>query len=1166
MRAYMRPLRFEFGHTFSRLLSLPPVRIPWIRSSGAWARVEQWRSLGGESWGSLVRIAVSALLMGATLTAMMARAQSSATGKLSSARGPVWLECESLVTPLGVDTKDPVLSWQLKDEREGARQTAYQIQVASQDSLLATGKADVWDSGRVESDDSRNIRYAGPPLRPTTRYYWHVRVWDKEGKAYPTSNSSWWETGLQDAQTWKGRWIGYEEPEEKSVRESGAVWITNPEIEGFKETRTTRHDFRLHFDLTKPVKRAVLYVAGQDSPAAWINGKQVVEAEPLPSWKSLPWKKYTVRDITGPLQSGQNLLAIEVLLYETDRRTQAPENYSRTPMSAVLYVEGTDGTVQIFKSGEEGWKSALDASGTWPSMEFDDSAWKQAVRYVHAASVREGSEVGHAWPTGTVKMLRKTLEISKPVMSARLYATALGAYKFSINGKAVGDQILAPGWTDYRERVVYQAYDVTGLVRTGKNAVAALVAAGWYGTPLGWLGQGHNYGTTSPVLKAQMRVEYKDGTVDWIATDESWKANVSPILRAEIYDGEHYDARRLQVGWDTATFADDGWKSAEVIAVREPEVVWQSFEPIRAERVLEAKTMSNPTTGVYIYDFGQNFAGVPVVRVEGPAGTDIKLRLGEVLNADGSLYVDNLRSAKATDHFILAGRGTEEYQPTFTFHGFRYVEMSGLERKPGLHDVKAVVFHTDASFTAKLETGSAMLNKLWSNILWGQRSNFVGVPTDCPQRDERLGWTGDAEVFWRTASYNMDLTAFSRKYAADLRGTQAGTDMYGIYAPGTQSRNAGYATGWSDAGVIVPWTSWIQTGDKRVVEENWASMERYLAAIQAANPNYLWRKNYGIAFADWLSPEGVTPVDLIATAYWAYDVTLMKQMAQAIGKTSDERKYGDLFEQIKAAFNQTFVRPDGFVGGVPPRPAFAPGMERPLSDKPVETQTGYVLALYMNLLPDALRQLAAKQLIDRLEMNHWRLGTGFLGTPYLLAALTDTGHADVAYRLLLSTEYPSWGYLVEHGATTMWERWNADQMMGDPRMNSYNHYAYGAVADWIYRYAAGIDTVAPHPGFHTVLLHPNFDARLGTLNLTYQSAYGTIWSAWSISGRSAMWKITLPANTKGRLPIAREQKQSFKIDGQALSHSSRIRLLGSDGGREVYEIPAGTYTFEVNLQ
>jgi alpha-L-rhamnosidase len=411
----------------------------------------------------------------------------------------------------------------------------------------------------------------------------------------------------------------------------------------------------------------------------------------------------------------------------------------------------------------------------------------------------------------------------------------------------------------------------------------------------------------------------------------------------------------------------------------------------------------------------------------------------------------------------------------------------------------------------------------------------------------------------------MDLTTFSRKFGTDLRGTQVGTDMYGIFAPGTNVQNPGYGTGWSDAGVVIPWTSWIQTGDKKVVEENWVGMEKYLAAIQSANPDYLWKKNYGIPFADWLAPEGVTPVDLIATAYWAYDATLMGQMAHAVGKTEDERKYSELFERIKVAFNQAYVHPDGFVGGVPPPPVFASGTAKPLSDKPVETQTGYVLALHMNLLPDALRSVAAKRLVDRLEANQWRLGTGFLGTPYLLSALTDTGHADVAYRLLLNTEYPSWGYLVEHGATTMWERWNGDQMRGDPSMNSYNHYAYGAVADWIYRYAAGIDTVSTDPGFHVIRLHPNFDKRLGSLDFSYESSYGMIHSEWSIAGSKAIWHLTIPANATGRLRLGKVQAESFQLDGQALSKSSRVHAAAKENNEAEYELPAGSYRFEVAL-
>jgi alpha-L-rhamnosidase len=1085
-------------------------------------------------------------------------------GASAQSMKPVKLECEALSTPLGMDAKQPLLSWKIQESRPGARQSAYQIQVGSTEEMLASGKGDVWDSGRIESDNSRGVPYGGPALEPSKRYYWRVLVWDQNAKASAPSEPSWWETGLLNQENWKAQWIGYEEPELRQVRESGAMWITNTDTEAPKETEKTNHDFRFHFDLAKAVRRGVLYVTGQDSAGAWINGKQVLQPEPLPPWRQMPWKTYTIRDVSDALRGGKNILAIEIVRYSTTG-SRGPHNVAQTPMSAVLYVEASDGAVELFKSSPKSWRAALNASGNWQAGEFDDTSWKEAIRYVPPTSGFETAEMGNPWPTGAVKSLRRTFEVAKPVASARIYATALGAYKVSMNGQSVGNEILAPGWTDFRERVIYQAYDVTAYVKPGKDAVGALLAPGWYSTPLQWFRQGYNYGKTPPALRAQLRIEYTDGTVDWIMTDEKWKADISPILTAEIYDGETYDGRRTQANWDTGTFNDSQWKPVEIVQPKAIEILWQYFQPIRAEKTLEAKKVTNPAAGVYIFDFEQNLSGVARIRASGPAGTDVKLRFAEVLNPDGSLYVDNLRTAKATDHFILAGSGIEQFEPSFTFHGFRYVEVSGLKATPQLHDVKAIAFHTDAPFTATLHTDSPMLSKLWSNILWGQRSNFVGVPTDCPQRDERLGWSADAQVFWRTATYNMDLTAFSRKFGADLRGTQVGTAMYGIFAPGTLSPNPGYGTGWSDAGVIIPWTSWIQTGDKKIIAENWEGMEKYVAAIQNANTDYLWKKNYGIPFADWLAPEGVTPVDLIATAYWAYDAKLMSQMAHALGKTADEQKYSELFEKIKAAFNGAYVRPDGFVGGVPPPPVFASGTATKLSDKPVETQTGYVLALHMNLLPDSLRSIAAKRLVDRLAANNWRLGTGFLGTPYLLNALTDTGHADIAYRLLLNTEYPSWGYLVEHGATTMWERWNGDQMRGDPSMNSYNHYAYGAVADWIYRYAAGIDTVPTDPGFHTIYLHPNFDKRLGNLEFSYESSYGTIHSGWLITGNKATWNLTIPANATGHLPLGQEKARSYTLDGQVLSESRKVRALAKDGNALEYELPAGSYKFEVAL-
>ncbi len=1085
----------------------------------------------------------------------------------ASAGKPRHLTCDAMDHPMGIDSAQPVFSWQLEDDGFAARQTAYRIEIATKPTLLTGGKADVWDSGRVASDKSVAVVYSGPGLAAATRYYWRVLLWDKDGKPYPASDVSWWETGLMK-EDWKAQWIGYEDAEQRAVRESGAAWITNSDSSTQPaHGQDTQHDFRLKFHLTGTVKRADLFVTGKDSAAAWINGKQVLTAEPLPPWKEAPWKTYRRQDVTRSLRGGDNLLAVDVTLYGTPPANgMGSSEIGRTPMSACLFVEMQDGSVKVIASGTD-WKAALDAKPGWLNPDYDDSAWQSAIAYTLPATPLGPTTVGNPWQTGPVKLLRHSFVVSKPVTSARLYATALGAYRFQINGGRAGDQILSPGWDDFRERVPYQAYDVTQQIKTGPNAIAAWLAPGWYTTPLIWFRQGYNYGDTPPALKAQLRLQYADGSIEWIATDASWKADISPISQAEIYDGESYDASREQPGWDTASFSDASWKPVQLVKPREPEIVPQSFQPIRAHEILTAGSITSPKPGIYIYDFHQNLAGVERLRVRGPAGTHIQLRFGEVLNPDGTLYVENLRSAKATDNYILSGKGMEEFQPDFTFHGFRYVEISGMAAKPDLTTIKAVAIYTDAPMTVQLHSGSPMINQLWSNILWGQRSNFVGVPTDCPQRDERLGWTADAQVFWRTASYNMDLTQFSQKYASDIRGTQVGTPMYAIYAPGTDVPNAGFGAGWSDAGVIIPWTAWLQSGDTRVVEQNWDAMEKYLSAIEAGNPDHLWKNGYGTPFGDWLSPEGPTLEPLVATAYWAYDVTRMQQMAHALGKTEDEAKYAALFGKIKIAFANEFVHADGFVAGADNSPSAFGQINNPeAKSKGGDTQTGYVLALNMGLIPDSLRAAASEKLVAKIEANRWHLSTGFLGTPYLLAVLVDTGHSDVAYRLLLNTDYPSWGYLVGHGATTMWERWNGDQMRGDPSMNSYNHYAYGAVADWIYRYAAGIDALPSDAGFHTIYLHPNFDARLGSLDFRYQSSYGEIRSSWSIDGKGVSWQVAIPPNTTARLPLEASQQGKLTLDGELLTASKRLHLMKITDGSSAYELPAGVYHFRAAMR
>jgi alpha-L-rhamnosidase len=833
-------------------------------------------------------------------------------------------------------------------------------------------------------------------------------------------------------------------------------------------------------------------------------------------------------------------------------------------MIATLVVVYEDGTTATFASGTD-WKTAVHFAAGWREKGFDDSGWRNAVEWTETQG--PGSKpLGHPWIPDSVKALRHTFDASRPVKSARLYATALGAYELYLNGNRVGDDVLAPGWTDYRERVVYQTYDATGHVVQGKNAIGAMLAPGWYETPLEWFQQPNNYGVTPPALRAQLRIEHTDGSVEWVDSDASWQAAESN-LSAELYDGTTMDMGHGWVGVSSPDFKDEWFhERATIIHPAPVEIVAQDFPPIRVERTLEARSLTEPKPGVWVYDFGQNFSGIERLRVHGPQTADVRMRFAEVLNPDGTIYTDNLRTAKATDHFLnLTGDGNYDISPPFTFHGFRYAELTGLLSAPDKNAVTGLVFHTDAPFTARLDTGSAMINQLWSNILWGQRSNFVGVPTDCPQRDERLGWMGDAEVFWRAASYNMDLAAFSRKFAGDMRGTQAGSPYFGIYSPGTATPNAGFAAGWSDAGVIIPWTSWLQTGDTSIIEENWAAMEKYLNAIESNNPDGLWIHEAGTPYGDWLSPEGKTDYALIATAYWAYDATRMEQMARATGRARDAEKYARLFEKIRAAFQKQFVHADGFVAGADNSPSPFGQINNPnATSKGGDTQTGYVLALHMNLVPEDLRAAAAQKLVDKIEANHGLLGTGFLGTPYLLEELTKAGYAKLAYKLLLNTEYPSWGYLVEHGATTMWERWNGDKMKDDPSMNSYNHYAYGAVADWIYRYAAGVDASPLDAGFHTVVLHPVFDARLGRVAFDYESAYGPIHSDWTVKGTTAEWHVTIPANTTGWLSLSLAEAAKYKLEGAPLA-ASKLAKAAERGGQSGFELPAGSYNFAVEF-
>ncbi|HEX4320507.1 MAG TPA: family 78 glycoside hydrolase catalytic domain, partial [Acidobacteriaceae bacterium] len=645
----------------------------------------------------------------------------------SSQDAPVGLQTDNLINPLGLDNPTPQFAWQLSDTRRGAHQTAYRIQVATTLELLASGKPDAWDSGRIESNQSIGIPYAGSAVKPSTRYYWQVEAWDQTGHAYSLSQPAWWETGLLDSETWRSnaqaKWIGYQNWEEAAVRSARGQWITTSDGAELAAAKATaqRIDYLLPLTLDKPAKKAILFVTGQDVASAWINGKQVATGAPLPPWKQLPWKKYVQIDVTGSLHPGANTLAIEITHYVENPNGMAGND--TPPMSATLVAQLEDGSTVSFASNtSSNWKASVHPADGWMNSASEDASWKPVIAY---APDPNAEPLSNPWPAQTVKALRNEFAVQKPVASARLYATALGAYEIFLNGNRAGDDVLAPGWTDFRLSLKYQTYDVTAQLTQGNNTIAALIAPGWYSTPLEWFQQPNLYGHTPPSLNARLRIQYTDGSIDWIVTDSSWKASQSSILKAEIYDGETEDARLDQAGWDTAGFNDGDWSPVEI---RQPELAGihidaQDFQPIRVERTLPAKVITEPKPGVYIVDFGQEFSGVERLHLDGPEGAVVQVRTGEVLNADGTLYTENLRTALSTDHFILAGQGSEEFQPKFTFHGFRYIELTGLKTKPSLDRIQGVVFHTSAPFTAELKTGSAMLNQLWSNILWGQRSN-----------------------------------------------------------------------------------------------------------------------------------------------------------------------------------------------------------------------------------------------------------------------------------------------------------------------------------------------------------------------------------------------------------------------------------------------------------
>jgi alpha-L-rhamnosidase len=754
-------------------------------------------------------------------------------------------------------------------------------------------------------------------------------------------------------------------------------------------------------------------------------------------------------------------------------------------------------------------------------------------------------------PLRASPLFRKQFQSNKTIVSATAFITAHGLYEAQINGKRVGDAYLTPGWTSYNKRLQYQTYDVTGFLQKGNNTIGVILGNGWYRGVIGWSTRSGFYGTDIGLL-FQMKITYTDGTSELVVSDDSWKTSTGSILYAEIYNGETIDARKEKFGWTLSNYNDADWANAKTADFAKEHLIATQNEPVKKHETFNALRLIITPKGEKVIDFGQNLVGWVVLKAKGNAGDQIIVSHAEVLDKEGNFYTENLRAAKAQDKYILKGGTSEIFEPHFTWHGFRYIRLEGYPGDIDLSNFTAVTLYSDMQPTGTLVTSNAMINQLQHNIQWGQKGNFLDVPTDCPQRDERLGWTGDAQVFSRTASFNMNVNNFFAKWVKDITADQINGAVPHVI-PNVLSTSDINSAGWADVATIVPWNVYLAYGDKKVIEDQYSSMKAYVDNLQRIAKNDLW--NTGAHFGDWLffrpvddndGRSAVTDKYLIAQCFYAHSTQLLINAAKLLGNTVDVNTYTDLLQRIKEAFIKEYVTPNGrLVSG---------------------TQTAYVLALNFDMLPEDLREATAKRLVENIRSFHNHLTTGFLGTPYLCHVLTRFGYNDVAYQLLLQDTYPSWLYPVKMGATTIWERWDGqktDSTFQTPGMNSFNHYAYGAIGDWMYRKMVGIDTYEDGVGYKHIKIQPHIGGSFSSAMASLETYYGKVSNSWKLDTAGISMDVEIPANTTAAVFVPANDVNRIKESGRSLSSITDLKIIGTEDGYVKLELGSGSYHFTI---
>ncbi|MFN0169131.1 MAG: family 78 glycoside hydrolase catalytic domain [Bryobacteraceae bacterium] len=1062
---------------------------------------------------------------------------------------PVRLRCEYRVNPLGVDVARPRLSWvpeATTPAERGQHQTAYQILAASNPQALAGGKGDLWDTGKVASGQTIQIEYRGKPLSSRMRCHWKVRLWDAQGKPGPWSETALWSAGLLERGDWSAKWIsnpaarvpadadersrksahyGYRSASSRSGNQERAVTIDLGSVETVDEVRL----YPAQSEPGGPVYRyprrfRVEAAAGTDFA---VVADRMREDQAAPS----PGQPAVFR--FAPVQ------ARYVRLTATETRRDNEITY----LLALAEME-------VLASGRNVARGATVTAET----SNQSTGWSRAFLVDGRTAPVETEPVRQPAP-----LFRKPFQVSGDVRRATAYVTARGVYELRLNGTKVGDQILAPEWTGYHKRIQYQAYDVTAQVRPGGNVLGAYLGAGWYAGRVGLFAGRGLYGKT-PALLVRLEVELADGQPLAVVSDESWRTTTGPVVSSDILDGEIYDARNEIEGWETPGFGDSSWTPAVADCdLGAAALVWQPNEPIRVTRELKPVRISKAPDGSWVFDMGQNMVGWCRLRTRGEAGQTITLRHVEAIDEAGYPYYNNLRGASPIDRFTLCGSGEETFEPRFTYHGFRYVVASGLTRPPDEHTILGRVFHSSSPDASRFESSSPLFNQLISNIVWTQRANLQSSPNDCPQRDERLGWTGDIQAFSQTAAFNMDMAGFFTKFLRDMRDDQTTDGRYPDFSPNPNSAlgvDKFYGVpAWGDAGVVVAWSAWQNYGDRRLLEEHFESARRWVEFIRSANPNLLWEKSRGNDYGDWLNADtivqegwpakgGEAPKALVGTAFFAHSTELVSRMAAVLGRREQAASYKDLFEQIKSAFQRAYLKPGGLLES--------------------DTQAAYSLALHFNLLPESERAAALQHMLDGFGRYDGHLSTGFLSTHRLLFELARAGRYDDAYRLLNLRTFPSWGFMIENGATTIWERWDGfvkGRGFQDPGMNSFNHWAFGAVGEWMWKEIIGINPDDEHPAYQRFAIRPRPGGGLTWAKGSYESIRGPIRVWWRLEGDAFLLDVSVPPNTTATVHVPDAASAKVTESGKPAAHAKGVLRVRDEEQASIFEVGSGEYRF-----